>query len=404
MSYLTALIVSLPLGLTGMGFELVVLLGCVLMAWRWPRSRSWSLAIGATVLFAGSMLFIALSLWMWYPPSSVDCDTPLASEAVERLSPAAWVQGLSQPYSLLYIPEEAWLLASFKMAGNGHLDFWDEPTANRVMGVDIHDTSTVVEVPFVGQNMPCYMVYEPRTREVFLSQTGVGADTLDILSLADLPRITHKTSVDVAFKTHSVVAHPSLPRFGVLDQQGWFFLLDGTGLEEVSRLFLGPGREKFVVPLGAWHAPGTSSVYLSVLLGPVVEVDMDIGYVRWSEDSFGGGTLTGSTRTSELFQTDLFLDRVNVIDRQTLTVTRRLELDYTPRAVAVDESRDLLIVGDWFGGVARFYRMSTLEPLPGHVPVGPYLRDLAYAPTEGLLFTGSKCGVYQVDVAKALGR
>ena len=38
------------------------------------------------------------------------------------------------------------------------------------------------------------------------------------------------------------------------------------------------------------------------------------------------------------------------------------------------------------------------------VRVGPYLRDLAYNPTRGLLFTGSKCGVHQVDVDKALRR
>ncbi|MDP6943985.1 MAG: hypothetical protein QF464_07535, partial [Myxococcota bacterium] len=103
-------------------------------------------------------------------------------------------------------------------------------------------------------------------------------------------------------------------------------------------------------------------------------------------------------KTSELFLADLLLNRVSVIDRHTLTETRHIALDYTPRPVILDESRDLLMVGDWFAGEVHFYRMSTLEPLPFRVPVGPYLRNFAFDPSRGLLFTASKCGVYQVHV------
>ena len=81
-----------------------------------------------------------------------------------------------------------------------------------------------------------------------------------------------------------------------------------------------------------------------------------------------------------------------------MTQKRHLELDYTPRPVRVDRARDLLMVGDWFGGTARLYRLSTLEPLADPIDVGPYLRDFAYDAERGLLFTGSKCGVYQVHV------
>ena len=97
---------------------------------------------------------------------------------------------------------------------------------------------------------------------------------------------------------------------------------------------------------------------------------------------------------------DMHFRHDHVLDLDDLTMTRRLDLDYTPRPVQVDASRDLLIVGDWFGGAAHFYRLSTLEPLGLTVPVGPYLRDFAYDVGRGLLFTASQCGVLQIHVDK----
>ena len=78
-------------------------------------------------------------------------------------------------------------------------------------------------------------------------------------------------------------------------------------------------------------------------------------------------------------------------------------LDSAPRPVAVAAARDLLMVGGWFDGVIRFYRASTLEQLEPQVPVGKYLRKLAWDPERGLLWAASKCGVHQVRVDEVLG-
>ena len=96
--------------------------------------------------------------------------------------------------------------------------------------------------------------------------------------------------------------------------------------------------------------------------------------------------------------TDHLFNDIDVIDMERLEVTRSLEVDYTPRPLQVDPSRDLLMVGGWFDGLVRFYRMSTLEPLGSSVSFGAYLRDLAFDPQRGLLFGASKCGVYKVAV------
>jgi hypothetical protein len=141
-------------------------------------------------------------------------------------------------------------------------------------------------------------------------------------------------------------------------------------------------------------------VYVSLLLYPLAEIDMDTLQVRWSPERFGGGQLAG--HKDRVYQTDLLFDRVHVIDLEDLSVRQTLELDFTPRAVAVDPSRDLLLVGDWLAGDVHLYRLSTLEPIDPVIPVGPYVRDLALDPERGLLFAASKCGVYKVYLDKIL--
>ncbi|MDP6942587.1 MAG: hypothetical protein QF464_00430, partial [Myxococcota bacterium] len=116
------------------------------------------------------------------------------------------------------------------------------------------------------------------------------------------------------------------------------------------------------------------------------------------------GQLVGHSATSELFMTDMLFNRVDVLDMGRLERTRSLDLDYTPRAIEIDASRDLLMVGSWTDGAVWFYRLSTLEPLNLSVSVGPNLRDFEIDPTRGLLFTGSACGVYQVHLDAILGK
>ncbi|MDP6944211.1 MAG: hypothetical protein QF464_08685, partial [Myxococcota bacterium] len=396
--YITALIVSPTAALVWAVVEGAVLAGCAWWAWRRPSWRPWALGISATALFVGSFMFIVLTTWMWFPPSPDVCQAVVRPGQVERLSPAEWAQEPSQPYSLLYIPEEGWLMGAFKMGGTGVLSFWNEPSANRVLGVDTRAPSRTGVMSFHGRKFPMHMTYRPETRELLVSRMGPGVHSVDLLNLAKFPEMTLVRATDIDFAPHDVVTHPSASAFGVLGQHGDFALIGESELEERYRLYLGLSGDHVPVPLYAWHQPGTSKLYISMLVYPFAELDLDTQEVRRTRELFGGGQLNAEPGASEIFHTDILFDRVDVIDLESLSVTRTIDLDYTPRPIQVDTSRDLLIVGDWFGGVVNFYRLDTMEALDISVPVGPYVRDFAYDPARGLLFTASKCGVYQVQV------
>ena len=89
---------------------------------------------------------------------------------------------------------------------------------------------------------------------------------------------------------------------------------------------------------------------------------------------------------------------LNVIDTRSDKLIRRVDLGYQPRPIAVDVKRDLLMIGSWFTGYVYLYRRSTLEQLGEPIFVGTYLRKFAYDRGRALLYSGSRCGVYQLDL------
>ena len=87
-----------------------------------------------------------------------------------------------------------------------------------------------------------------------------------------------------------------------------------------------------------------------------------------------------------------------------MQLQQKIELPYTPRAIALDSERDLLMVADWFGGAVHFYQLLASDPVQlreigAPVDIGPYVRDFAYDRAGGRLFTASKCGVYEINLA-----
>ena len=60
-----------------------------------------------------------------------------------------------------------------------------------------------------------------------------------------------------------------------------------------SVTFLGLSPDHVPVPLYAWHKPGTTKVYLSILLYPAVEVDLETQEQRWMRGMVGGGQMAG---------------------------------------------------------------------------------------------------------------
>lgn len=399
--YVTALIMSPTACLVGMAVEGLLLVLCAWLAWRRPSIRPIIVAVSGTLLFAGSLLFVVLTIWMWRPPDPGVCEEVIDTKVVQRLSPAAWPAEASQPYSLQYLPEKDWLVAAYKTAGNLHFSFWVDPAANRIFAVDVGDTSVTTEVP-LGEQLPFHMAYEPSREELIVSRTGPDDFSLDVLSLADLPEIRPVRSVEMDFPVNGERWSPTSGAYIVLGQHGDFSIRTPGELEEVYRLNLALQPGHVAMTLDIFHDTTNTKAYVSVFVYPMVEVDLTTRELRPSPEVFGGGQLSGVDGHPELFRSDWLFDRIDVLALPSMRVTRRVYLDYAPRPLQADIGRDLLMVGDWFGGVVHFYRLSSLEPLGRPVPVGPYLRDFGYDRERGLLFAASKCGIYQVSLDAAL--
>jgi hypothetical protein len=401
-AYFTSFLLSQPVAITSLLVEGGGLLLCLWLAWRRPNLRPWTVAVSATLLFAGSFQYVPLTVWMRAPPAPEVCDGVIQTGHVERLTPAGWAAEPSQPFSLLYIPEEGWLLGVFKMGGDGSYSFWSQDISNRIMGVDVRDPGTVKGLSLGGPMIANHVAYRPDTREALVSRQGGDTQALDVVSLADFPELKKVRSIPVDNAPNILITHPTEPIYGVLSEHGVFTLRHNDRFEALGQIPLTLSPEHVPVVIWEWHAAGSTTLYLSVLFYPFIKVDMDTREVQWSPDTYGGGQLVGHPPTGEVFVTDMLLDRLDVLDMERLEPVRGLALDYTPRAIEIDPSRDLLMIGAWFGGTVEFYRLSTLEPLGLSVPVGPILRDLAIDTERGLLFAATKCGIYQVHLDAVL--
>ena len=396
--FMVATMVSANLGLGIALVELLVLVWCLAQWVRRPDKRARAQIVGAIALFLGSFQFVGWALWMWSPPSAETCAAVDQPAYITHLSPPAWARDASQPYDLLYLPEEGYILASFKMAGNGGVPFLDDEVANRVLGVDARDPQRRFVIPLPGRELPQYMTYDARAREVLVSRLGGSQSWLDVIDVSTLPEAQLARQHALPYSTHEVVTHPSEAAFGVFSDIGEFALLDQERFTLRYDLEMRQPGDHSLVTMNAWHHPGTSKVYISSLFYPLAELNMDTREVRWTGPLFGGGQLTGDPASARVFVTDILLHRVDIIAMDSLELESRLELDYAPRPVVVDSARDLLIVGGWLDGVLRIYRLSDLSLLSEEVSVGPYIRDLAYDTESGALFAGSQCGLYQVNL------
>ena len=397
-AYLVLALVTLP---GAIAWASVQGLGLVLCAWfgvRRPLHRARAVSFAASLLFSGAFLFVILAAWMWSPPSPEVCASTLEPGKVVRMSPDAWPQEPSHPHSLLHLQDKGWLLGAFKMGGNAGFSFWDKPDANRVMGIDLSEPSEVRWVDLPALQFLLHMVYRPETEEILVSRMGAGEYALELLDASEFPRLTHTRTIPVDYAPHELFKHPTEAIYGVISEHGRFTLLNADTFEEVGDLHLGLSPDHVPVPLYAWHKPGTTKVYLSILLYPVVEVDLETRQRRWMRGMVGGGQMAGDPSLKSIYVTDMLFNRVDVVDLESLDITATLDLPYTPRAVHLDAKRDLLMVGEWFSGVVHLYRLSTLEPLNVSVDAGIYLRDLAFDTHSGMMYSASKCGVYQLNI------
>ena len=227
------------------------------------------------------------------------------------------------------------------------------------------------------------MTYAAKRRELLVSRMGPVTSILDVVDLTRLPELIVADSREVSFSSHEVVSHPERPVFGVFGDHGEFFEMDRGTLALSDKTQLEKEGDHGAVTLNAWHRPGSTKVYVNFLLYPLAEIDIDTREVRWTDVLFGGGQLTGLDARGELFQSDMLLNHVDVIDLERLELSRRLEVDFAPRPLVVDAERDLLVVGGWLDGEVHFFRLSSLTPLDARASVGPYLETSPTTQHEG---------------------
>ncbi len=309
----------------------------------------------------------------------------------------------SQPYDLLYVPSERLLVAAFKMAGNITLEYWNNTAANRLFVARIEGEPPYAwaQLPMPGVPMPEFIEYDPRRRQVLLTRYGKDEHSVDIIDLADFPRLRKvgRISLGLDQEPNGIALHPdgeTLSLFTFYGHRSWtrFARADLSQIDEPPPLEAGLSTNHI------WHDIGAPRAYLSIFGRELLELQLDRLEVRRAAVPFGGGDIMVSPEAGRIFQTDYLFGAINVVDLESMTLETRLNMDFNVRAVHADAARDLLFVGSWFDGNVHVYRLSTLErwPLPP-VPVGPYLRYFTYDAQRGDLYASSKCGVYQVRVS-----
>lgn len=357
-----------------------------------------------SALFVNVAILIPISMMLWRPPTKNERGVRQApGGAVSRLTGPEMRRELSTPYDLLYLADKKILVASFKMAGNQMLSFWDRPRANKFLAIRIDDPEKpeTVTLPMTGTLMPECMARRPGTNSVFITRVGFGRHDITQVDISDYPDVKIIGNNYIDFEPNGLAFTPDGAALMVVGIEAAAAVFDPDTMKET--------RERLKVDLTArinaidsYQAPGAGVVYLAMVGRKVTEIDMKTGRMRYARVRFGGGQLAADPAVGKLYQTDILFNALNVIDMSTMKLEKSVSLGYKPRAIQADPARDLLMIGDWFGGKVVIYRMSTLERLRPPVPVGRYIRNFAYDQERQLLFCACLCGVYAIDIGKIL--
>lgn len=380
----------------------LVLTASVVLARRGHISWTACRGVMTGLVFAATMSYVPMCMYIWWQPDQATCHEAAAHPAVTRLTPDRYVTERSFPYEMAYMPETQRVAASFKMAGNLSIGIWDDPAANRLVVVDVSDRANPVlaELALEGDPLPQYMALGPTRDVLVVNRLGYHRHLLDYVDLSGFPTLRLEKRLDTVAQPHAMQ---------LVDGER---LMLATMRREIVLLDYHTGALQSLTPIRTWFAtPGFTITDLAVspdgrvcfasLLGTdIARVDPSRGEVgvRTRDVGFGAGEIIHDPDEPLLYETDFFQDTVRVVDSRTLDIVRETPLGFAPRPVAVAPKRDLLVVGAWLDGVIHFLRRSTGERLAVTVPVGPYMRELAIDDARGLLFAGSKCGLYLIDL------
>ncbi len=397
-------VISNVAGITLAACELLLLAALLVAAWRGKMRWLTFRYVFATGVFLNALLHIWVSIGIWSPPSLETCEESV-SPWVERVTPQSVSDALSQTYSLMVVPEKHLLAASFKMAGNLIFDPWNDPNANRTLLFDLAADEPgpdgmpypylAIERP--GMETPLYFTYAAEQEELIMTTLAYDGGHIDIVDLSDWPQSAEMVrSIPTDYAPSRGFYVPEQRALVVLGLFGEYIVYDYDTMEIRRRAPINPVKDVLVT--GGRAVPDRPEVLIAGMGFAFYRVNWLTGVVDAVPLEFSLGDMILEPYVLTAYEGDFVLRAINVIDVTTMTALDRVAVDYPPRGFEVDRARDLLVVGEWFGGDIHTYSAETMRERLPPLRIGPYIRALALDPAGGDLFVGSKCGVYRVDI------
>jgi hypothetical protein len=411
----------------------VVGLACTItsiFAWRGRLSSRVPRLLWAFSFFIGAFLFIPFCLWLWQPPTLEVCTALEAKRGVKRITPHSYVEEFSFPYELDVIEERDLLVSSFKMAGNLAFEFWNNPEANQLVVIDLADESfpaNITRLTQRGDMMPEFFSYHPGREMLALTHLGRGEHAFSLIDLSRPSAPQERAFRPLPFEPAGILWLQEGETLGIFGFQGELEVWTVDPLELRASFQMPLDLPNFQLVIDVKLRPGTWKAYAATAGQEFLSIEFaeDIlakdlfegarngllapkqrnAAYRWlnvqkAPIDFGVGQLAMSSNTAVV--SNIWEGAAAVMDLKTFAQTASLELDYKPRAVAINEKLGLLFLGEWFHGDVYIYRLATLEHLAGPISLGPYLRELTVDEKRNRLYGGSKCGLYQLDVGTVL--
>ncbi|MGM0578421.1 MAG: hypothetical protein ACQEXJ_22035 [Myxococcota bacterium] len=391
-----ALAVLVGVGLGGLGARFVL----------WRLRPSWRpvlrLVFATCVLMVGMAWYATLAVIM-RPVSPTTCAEVAADDRIEQVSPPGWVAEYSMGSRLLVLPERRLLIATFRPVGSFWLPFWCPTGTMRLAVFDLDappGERMIQEIPLPDDKLAEEVVYDAERQHVLVLRNGRGAwaGSVSVFRLDDADRLHLVRHVPVP-DPNDIAIDEARDRLYLFGQTMKWVMLDAETFESRPLKEIDARLEELTLfnVLDTEHLPGTPYTYLSFVGTGIAVVDMRNRELQASVAGFGGGDLEAVPSTGHLLQTDGLQGALRVFRLDDLELVESKPLDYTPRPVMADPARELFVLGSWLPGEIHTYDLGSLREYGEPIPIGPYVRKLAFDRVTGDLYATSKCGVMRVD-------
>ncbi len=128
----------------------------------------------------------------------------------------------------------------------------------------------------------------------------------------------------------------------------------------------------------------------------LTELDAELQPRRSTVVGSGRYALVFDPETARLFTTAYYRSRVRILDADSLRTVGSISTGLGARALAVDGSRDRVLVSSVYDGLVRVCDRG--GALLHALPVGGHVKDIAMDSEHGLAYFVSQCGLFRVDL------